>query len=143
MAEKFRYGPLVYVGFSEDENDEEGNYYWAGNPPVAYEQPSGVFRIPVDEFGNQCLPGQCILHPNCRVEEFEWNEVLGAELPSVSWCRSWFEDNFLIISDWQVCKYILRWYWWNNQNEAKWKTFANGKTKEEMISLLWPDVPKS
>jgi hypothetical protein len=141
MTEKYRYGPLIYNCFGDD--DDSGNYWWSGNPPVGYEAESGPYRIPIDADGNQCLPGECILHPNCKVKEFEYNQVLDDDLPSVSWCKDWFVDNFLIVSDWQVCKYILRWYWWNNQHEAKWKAFANGKTKEEMIQELWPDAHKS
>ena len=52
MAEKFTYGPLIYNFIGDD--DTSGNYWWPGNPPVAYEQESGVFRIPVDKDGNQC-----------------------------------------------------------------------------------------
>ena len=73
MAEKFKYGPLVYNCFGED--DDSGNYWWAGAPPVAYEEPSGPFRMPVDEYGNQCLPGNCILHPNCSIDEWESFEL--------------------------------------------------------------------
>jgi hypothetical protein len=62
MTEKFRYGPLVYNCFGDD--DDSGNYWWSGSKiVVGYEQPEGVWKIPVDELGNQCLPGECILHP--------------------------------------------------------------------------------
>jgi hypothetical protein len=37
MAEKFTYGPLVYNSLNE-ESDDSGNYWWAGNAPVAYEE---------------------------------------------------------------------------------------------------------
>ena len=40
MAEKFRYGPLVFNSFGEE--DDSGNYWWPGNPPVAYEAASGA-----------------------------------------------------------------------------------------------------
>lgn len=140
MTEKFKYGPLVYNCFGEE--DDSGNYWWAGNPPVAYEAESGPYRIPVDSNGNQCLPGECILHPNCRVEEWETDKPL-SDVPSLAWCRSWFEDNFLVISDYQVCKYILRWYWWNKQYQNEWQEFSAGKTVDEMIGEIWPDVPKS
>jgi len=134
MAEKFKYGPLVYNCYGEE--DDSGNYWWAGNPPVAYEEPSGVFRIPVDANGNQCLPGECILHPNCRVEEWESFELF--RIPSLSWCKSWFEENFLIVSDYDVCRYILRWCSYNYGNDFnQWKM---NKTINEIIGEIWPDV---
>lgn len=140
MAEKFTYGPLVYNYFGEE--DDSGNYWWPGNPPVAYEEPTGVYRIPVDRDGNQCLPGDCILHPNCRVEQWDDHDVLG-QIPSLAWCQEWFDDNFLIISDWTICKYIVRWIWWNRQHEDVWKEYSQDKTVPEMIGEIWPDVHKS
>ena len=136
MAEKFKYGPLVYNHFGED--DDSGNYWWAGNPPVAYEAESGPFRIPVDAMGNQCLPGECILHPNCRVEEWESFEL--CKIPSLSWCRSWFDENFLVASDYQVCRYIVRWCEWNYKHNAEWSQIKINKTADEMIGEIWPDV---
>jgi len=140
MAEKFRYGPLVYNCFGDE--DDSGNYWWAGNPPVAYEEPTGVYRIPIDADGNQCLPGECILHPNCRVEEWTEHDILGS-IPSLDWCKTWFEDNFLIIDDYTVCKYIVRWMWYNNKNKDEYKQFFKGKRLEEVIREIWPDVIKS
>jgi len=140
MAEKFRYGPLVYNCFGDE--DDSGNYWWAGNPPVAYEEPTGVYRIPIDADGNQCLPGECILHPNCRVEEWDDHNILGS-IPSLDWCKTWFEDNFLIIDDYTVCKYIVRWMWYNNKNKDEYKQFFKGKRLEEVIREIWPDVIKS
>jgi len=140
MAEKFRYGPLVYNCFGDE--DDSGNYWWAGNPPVAYEEPTGVYRIPIDADGNQCLPGECILHPNCRVEEWDDHNILGS-IPSLDWCKTWFEDNFLIIDDYTVCKYIVRWMCWNYKNKDEYKQFFKGKRLEEVIREIWPDVIKS
>jgi len=138
MAEKFKYGPLVYNCFGED--DDSGNYWWAGNPPVAYEAESGPFRMPVDEYGNQCLPGNCILHPNCYVDEWESFELF--PVPSLVWCKTWFEDNFLIVSDYDVCRYIIRWCKHNYQydSDKSWKDHMKNKTIEEMIGEIWPDV---
>ena len=136
MAEKFTYGPLIYNSFGEE--DDSGNYWWPGNPPVAYEQPKGIYRIPIDSNGNQCLPGESILHPNCRVEEWESFEIV--KIPSLSWCKDWFEDNFLIVSDYDVCRYILRWCAWNYQHKEVWKDHKKNKTIDEMIGEIWPDV---
>ena len=140
MTEKFRYGPLVYNCFGDD--DDSGNYWWSGSPVVGYEQPEGVWKIPIDELGNQCLPGECILHPCCRVEEWTEHSILGS-IPSLEWCRSWFEDNFLIIDDYTVCRYIVRWMWYNNKNKNEYKRFFKGKRLEEVISEIWPDVMTS
>jgi hypothetical protein len=137
MTEKFRYGPLVYNCFGED--DDSGNYWWSGPPVVGYEQPEGVWKIPIDELGNQCLPGECILHPNCRVEEWTEHAVL-VKVPDLAWCRSWFEDNFLIIDDYTVCRYIVRWMWWNYNKDETYKKFFKGKRLEEVIKEIWPDV---
>jgi|SRR6056300_60956 len=140
MAEKFKYGPLVYNFFGED--DDSGNFWWSGSPPVGYEEPTGVYKIPVDEYGNQCLPGECILHPNCRVEEWAEHPILG-KVPDLEWCRSWFEDNFLEIAEYDLCRYILRWYQHNHKYEDTWKSWSKGKSVEQMISEIWPDVHKS
>ena len=136
MAEKFRYGPLIFNHLSED--DDSGNFWWPGNPPVAYEQPTGVYRIPIDEYGNQCLPGESILHPNCRVEEWETFEPF--KVPSLSWCKEWFEDNFLIVSDYDVCRYILRWCGYNYNMNSEFSSWRKNKTIDEMIGEIWPDV---
>lgn len=145
MAEKFRYGPLVYNSINDESDD--GNYWWPGNPPVAYEAESGPFRIPVDANGNQCLPGESILHPNCRVEKWESFELckiptllLRCKIPSLSWCREWFEDNFLIVSDYDVCRYILRWCNWNYQWDLEWVEFVKNKTIDELINEIWLNV---
>ena len=140
MAEKFRYGPLIYNCFGED--DDSGNYWWNGSPVVGYEQPEGIWKIPIDEMGNQCLPGECILHPNCRVEVWDDHALLG-KIPNLEWCRSWFDDNFLIIDDYTVCRYIIRWLNWNYKHRDKWKSWRNGKSVKQMINRLWPDVHKS
>lgn len=140
MAEKFTYGPLIYNFIGDD--DTSGNYWWPGNPPVAYEQESGVFRIPVDADGNQCLPGECILHPNCRVGEWDEHPTLGL-IPNRDWCRQWFEDNFLIIPERELCKYIIRWYWWNHRREKQWIDFSKDKRVGGMIADIWPGVMTS
>ena len=141
MSEKFRYGPLIYNSFGEA--DDTGNYWWPGNPPVAYEQESGPFRIPVDAEGSQCLPGECILHPNCRVEEWESFELF--KVPSLTWCREWFEDNFLVVTDYQICRYIIRWCNHNYQYDDShgWQEYTKNRTVDKMIGEIWPDVQTS
>ena len=140
MGQKFTYGPLVYNCIGDD--DDSGNYWWSGNPPVSYEQHSGIWRIPIDKWGQQCLPGESILHPCCRVERFTSHPQIG-DVPELEWCRSWFEDNFLIIDDWTLCRYILRWCNNRYRYEDFWKRWKSGKTLDQMIGEIWPDVHKS
>ena len=56
--EKFKYGPLIWNCINED--DESGNFYWNGDPPVKYDD----MNIPVDENGLQCLPVESPVHPS-------------------------------------------------------------------------------
>ena len=72
--EQYKYGPLVYNTANSD--DDSGNYYWSGEPPVGYDNE----KIPVDSRGFQCLDAvQCPLHPGYTVteENTEHNEALG------------------------------------------------------------------
>ena len=141
MGEKFVYGPLIYNHFGDD--DDSGNYWWPGSKPVGYEQESGPYRIPVDAKGFQCLDGESILHPNCRVEEFEYNEVFDHDIPKLEWCRKWFEENFLIVSDKLIIKYIFRWHVQNTlcNDNNNWKHLLEKyKSVEEIMEAAWPDV---
>lgn len=135
MSEPYRYGPLVFAS----EEHPDGNYHWNGLQPVDYDD----LNIPIDRTGRQCLPGTCILHPNHVPEQTEWNETLKADLPTVDASREWFADQFLDVSDYNLCRYILRWYWWNHQHDESWKSWKGEKSTEEMIGEIWPDVPKS
>ena len=144
MSEKFVYGPLVYNYFGEE--DDSGNFWWSGAPPVGYEEESGIWRIPIDANGDQCLEGESILHPNCRVEEFEYNEVLEDDFPKLEWCRKWFEENFLIVPDKLIVKYIFRWYLINvcNNDSNRWKhLLKNYNNIEELIEAAWQDAMTS
>jgi len=62
--EQFKYGPIVYN--TSDTDDDSGNYYWAGEPPVGYDSTG----LPIDSRGFQCLDAvQCPLHPSYQVTE--------------------------------------------------------------------------
>ena len=102
---KFKFGPLVWNCVNED--DESGNYFWNGNPPVDYDD----MGIPVDQEGLQCLPADCPIHPSWQAnyETKEYNEFLGFEIPTIESTKEWFDENFLIVSDKQIKKYIIRW----------------------------------
>ena len=48
--EKYKYGPLVYNTTTDE--DDSGNFYWNGMPPVGYDS----MKIPIDPNGNSaCL----------------------------------------------------------------------------------------
>ncbi len=102
--EKYKYGPLIFVTQGMDE--DEGNYYWNGSPPVGYDD-SG---IPVDKNGKQCLDIKCPLHPGYEAEETFYSSVLGADIPTISSVSKWFDDNFLIVDEKQIKTYIFRWW---------------------------------
>jgi hypothetical protein len=137
--EKYKYGPLVY-NTVDPNDDDSGNFYWGGLVPVGYDE----FGIPIDERGFQCLDLSSPLHPQFIPPQTDYNEVLEAVLPKQEIVKEWFTDNFLEISDWQVCYYILRWY---NAQEVKsttyYKIVSECKSIEEVIQLAWPDVQKS
>lgn len=134
--EKYKFGPLVYVTSGMD--DSEGNYFWAGLPPVGYDE-SG---IPVDQNGLQCLDISCPLHPSWEPTETTRNEVLKSDIPSIKHFRQWFEDNFLIISDDQIKRYIMKWwsaYAMKNNYQAYTDVLQNYSSVEEILEAVWPD----
>ena len=126
--EKYKYGPLVY-NLASDE-DEEGNYYWNGLPPVGYDE----LGIPIDNEGMQCLPIASPLHPGFRPEETENNSYLKAKIPTVSCVMSWFDENFISISEEDAKFYILRWL---NKNNPNHRIFSNSFSTEKAIKLIW------
>jgi len=86
----FKYGPLVWTCF-EDEN-EEGNYYWPGSPPVAYDE----MGLPVDKNGRQCLPMDCPFHPHYSFKDFIITTD-GIKFPvSFKDYEEWLEKNFIV-----------------------------------------------
>ena len=137
--EKYKYGPLVY-NTTHPEDDDSGNFYWPGLPPVGYDD----LGIPVDEKGLQCLDDSSPLHPHHVPREVERNLAIGCELPTREAVKQWFDDNFLIVSDWDVCRFILRWYNLQLQQTDLYTSIATtSKSIEEVIEKIWPDVQKS
>ena len=134
----FKYGPLRYIIDLED--DQSGNYYWPGLPPVGYDD----IGIPIDENGNQCLPGDSILHLNYVPTETEWCEILQVDLPTLASVRAWFEDNFLVVTDKDLCKYIFRWYAWNHSNTVRYSELIHEYSNvQEIMEAVWPDAMTS
>lgn len=134
--EKYKYGPLVYI--TVDDTDEDGNFYWGGKPPIGYDE----LGIPIDSDGMQCLPSSSPLHPNYEPKNAAFNKVINDNLPSIEEVKTWFDDLFLVVSDYQAKKYILRWY---SLKRPKYKTtayrnlLAEGLSIKEMIERIWPD----
>ena len=138
--EKFKYGPLVYITPGMDEN--EGNYFWNGSPPVGYDSDG----IPVDAKGLQCLDISCPLHPSHEPTEVEYCEVLASDLPTIASFEEWFDDNFLIVNEKQLRQYIIRWWATHTRrtNSTLYeKIITRYSSVEEIMEAVWPDAPQS
>tara|TARA_Y100000114_G_scaffold87843_1_gene81204 strand:- start:41 stop:460 length:420 start_codon:yes stop_codon:yes gene_type:complete len=133
--EKFKYGPLIWNSANED--DESGNYFWNGKPPVDYDREG----IPIDDEGMQCLPIDSPVHPSwtCNNLFLVYNDFLEFEIPSIDSTREWFDDNFLIVSDKQCKKYIIRWIRMNRKALPGFaKMTAGASSLVEMMDRVWP-----
>lgn len=140
--EKYSYGPLIYN--TVDDDDDSGNFYWSGFPPVAYDSDG----IPIDKNGNQCLPLECPLHPGYKPKEFVFSEILQDKLPSLEEYKEWFKENFLEATDRQIYRYILKWYVFNREDVDKPLQFFELQKKinsiDEMVGQVWQlDAPIS
>ena len=137
---KYSYGPLVW-NCSSDE-DESGNFFWAGSPPCAYD----AAGIPIDERGMQCLPIQSIIHPNYEPTETFYSDVAQTELPTIDSARLWLDENFLIVTDRQVARFIIRWYELQPKNTAEqkhWTHLVNTyRTRDRLVDAIWSNLPK-
>lgn len=137
---KYRYGPLVW-NCSSDE-DESGNYFWPGLPPCAYD----AAGIPIDVHGMQCLPMQSIIHPNYVPTDTLYSEVVKADLPTIESARLWLDENFLIVTDRQVARFIIRWYELQLKSTAEqkhWMHIVNKyKTRDRLVEEIWSNLPK-
>lgn len=129
---KYTYGPLVFV--TRGMNEDEGNYFWTGKIPVGYDE-SGV---PIDDSGNQCLDVRCPLHPAYEPNETFYCEALQSDLPTLSDFQIWFDDNFLIVSDNQVKKYIIKWWMNNTYRHVYEQTLRNYSSVSEITEAVWP-----
>ena len=122
LIEKFKFGPLVYNCINED--NEDGNYYWPGNPPVDYDQ----WGIPIDTNGKQCLGLDCPFHP---FHEFEDSETIGLvqnfKIPkSFKVYYDWCEENFLVVTKQHIISDILQ----------KFARYSPPGTTREQIKVL-------
>ena len=138
--EQFKYGPLVYNTSNSD--DDSGNYYWSGEPPVGYDNE----KIPVDSRGFQCLDAvQCPLHPGYTVTEHntEHNEALGQSIPTLASFNSWFEDAFIKAEPRDLAFFIIRWINFQNDDYAATSVLYEKYAQldiEDIINALWPSL---
>jgi hypothetical protein len=101
--EKFKYGPLVWNCIGQDGEDDEGNYYWPGNPPVAYDE----MGLPVDKDGRQCLPIDCPFHPHYSFKDFITSKY-GTKFPtSFKDYEEWLDKNFIVFDKTTVKRNII------------------------------------
>jgi hypothetical protein len=139
---KYKYGPLIWN--CSTDVDESGNYYWAGTAPCAYD----AMGIPIDDNGMQCLPIQSIIHPAYQPTETTFHPLISDSLPTISSARTWLDDNFLICTDHQVGRLIIRWYDSSlrsrtPQQQEAWDNVINTyRTRERLVDELWPGLTK-
>ena len=138
--EQYKYGPLIYN--TSDSDDDSGNYYWPGKPPIAYDSEG----VPSDSDGFQCLDAeQCPLHPSYQVstENLEHNEFLGVSIPTLSSFREWFSDQFLEVTDRDLALFVLRWVDLQNESElCSQAVYSKCATMhlEEILDSIWPST---
>tara|TARA_R100000008_G_scaffold81904_1_gene65594 strand:- start:1125 stop:1544 length:420 start_codon:yes stop_codon:yes gene_type:complete len=139
MKEKFKYGPLVFN--YPDAEDDTGNYWWPGLPPVGYDDA----RIPIDKLGLQCLPLQSPVHPQYTPVDSQHNRELDIYLPSIEEWKSWFDSEFIDISDHRIKREILKWLVkdYTRLSEKFTKAQAKCNTLDELVEIVWqPDENK-
>ena len=134
---KYKYGQLIYNTTADD--DDSGNFYWNGMPPVGYDE----MGIPIDPNGNQCLPFECPLHPNHSPTNFKYNEWLEDELPTWESFEEWFDDNFINVSVRSIYLFILRWYSLQGEKLDNLYEKSSHHSIQQMIDLAWPEAPDS
>ena len=137
--EQYKYGPLTYN--TSDSDDETGNFYWNGLPPIGYDG----MGIPIDEKGHQCLDMLCPIHPkfddtNCEKES---NDFLGLDIPTLASFTEWFEDQFMELEPRDAALFILRWIDLQNESEpCSQVLYRKCATMdlEEILDSIWPSL---
>jgi hypothetical protein len=138
--EQFKYGPLLYNTTNSD--DDSGNYYWPGEPPIAYDD----YKIPVDGKGYQCLDAsQCPLHPDYKVkdEDTEHNEALGCIIPTLDHFNSWFEDAFIKAEPRDLAFFVLRWLNFQPDDSPATSVLYEKYAQldiDDIINAIWPSL---
>jgi len=148
--EQYKYGPLIYN--TSDSDDDSGNYYWPGKPPIAYDSEG----VPLDSDGFQCLDAvQCPLHPSFKVNDdespyklvvMEDSKALGCEIPTLDSFNSWFEDNFIKAEPRDLAFFILRWINFQpDESPATSALYAKYAQLDidDIIDIIWPSLKAS
>ena len=134
---KYRYGPLVWNCTTDE--DESGNYFWPGLPPVGYDE----IGIPIDDRGYQCLPNVSIINPGYVPTETTFHDLINDSLPTIRSASTWFDENFLITTPRQVGRFIIRWYDLNHKYNTRWESIVNTyQTRERLVDAIWPELQK-
>ena len=137
---KYKYGPLVWNCNNED--DEDGNFYWYGDPPIGYDE----IGIPIDSRGFQCLSIESPIHPLYQPKETSFHPILDVDLPTINDFTPWFEEHFLVITPVKIARLILSWYDQQSKQGNRYdlwiKAKTKYKTKERLVTVLWPDLAK-
>tara|TARA_R100000541_G_C1855772_1_gene78378 strand:- start:74 stop:523 length:450 start_codon:yes stop_codon:yes gene_type:complete len=145
--EQFKYGPLIYN--TSESDDDSGNYYWPGKPPVTYDSED----VPLDSDGFQCIDAvQCPLHPSYDVNSdkspnnlvvMEDNKALGCEIPTLDSFNSWFEDNFIKAEPRDLAFFVLRWInFQSDESPATSALYAKYAQLDidDIIDVIWPSL---
>ena len=138
--EQYKYGPLLYNTTNSD--DDSGNYYWPGEPPIAYDD----YKIPVDGKGYQCLDAsQCPLHPDYKVTDtnMEHNEALGCTIPTLDHFNSWFEDAFIKAEPRDLAFFVLRWLNFQPDDSPATSVLYAKYAQldiDDIINAIWPSL---
>jgi len=133
--EKFKYGPITYN--CVDEEDDSGNYYWAGEPPVAYDQ----WGVPVDRHGKQTLPLDCPFHPFYTYGSVRKSKVVShINIPTSTKCYfDWCDENFVVPNELafkkDICKKAFKRVGVTVGVLAKQNTHLLEALKEEIMSI--------
>jgi hypothetical protein len=138
MAERFKYGPLIYDTVDDvEDSDGVGNYWWAGLPPVGYDE----MGIPIDSRGLQCLPISSPFHPDHISKDPIYNPYINDYVPSIKEWQTWLDENFIVASTLQIKGFILKWYTKQSTISPRfYELQQNAKNLEEMVELVWPPV---
>lgn len=138
MTEKFKYGPLIWNHVQEE--DDSGNYWWPGLPPVEYDREG----IPLDNKGLQCLPISSPVHPDYESKNSVFHISINDYLPSLEEWSEWFDEHFIEISEDRIKREILKWYSRQSGKTVEFfKLQENCSTLDEMVKAVWqPDENK-
>ena len=85
------------------------------------------------------------MHPSYEVsaDNLEHNDFLEVSLPTLSSFRSWFEDQFLVVTDRDLALFVLRWIDFQNESEPCSQAVYSKCAQldiEDIIDSIWPSL---